>query len=240
MPARPLPAAAALAAAAVAALLAPAPGRAAEPVAAPLPRVLRVTGEGKVLVRPDVAVIHAGVEATGKDLARTVAEAGNRMRRVQAALAEAGVPERDVRTTRHDVEVTRSFETGRQGDITGYSVSDEVRVVVRDLAKLGGILERVVAAGSNALRGLAFEKDDPAPERREALVRALGDARAKAEALARASGVALGEVVQVSELGAGPVVPLARGMVAMRAEAAPVSPGELEISAAVEVTFGIR
>lgn len=212
----------------------------AEPLAGPLPRLVRVSGEGKVLVRPDVAIVHAGAEAAGKDLAKAVADAAGRMRRIQAALAQAGVPERDVRTTRHDVEVTRAYEQGRPGEITGYTVSDEVRVVVRDLSKLGAILERVVAAGANALRGLSFEKDDPAPERREALARAVADARAKAEAVAKASGVTLGEVVEVSESGAGrPIVPLGRAM-AMRAEEAPVSPGELEISAAVEVTWVIR
>lgn len=218
------------------------PAAAAEASAPPSPRLVRVSGEGRVLVRPDVAIVLVGAEATGKDLPKAVADASARMRRIQAALAQAGIAERDVRTTRHDVQVQRDYKDGGAGEITGYAVSDEVRVVVRELAKLGTVLERVVAAGSNALRGLSFERDDPGPERREALARAVADARAKAEVLAKAAGVVLGDVVEIAESGARPIVPLQRGMagMAMRAEAAPVSPGELEITAGVDVAWTIR
>lgn len=208
----------------------------------PLERTLRVTGEGRVRVRPDVAVVLAGVEATGKVLAPTVAEASARMRRMLDALAKAGVAEKDVQTTRHDVQVERPWVDGKPREITGFTVVDEVRITVRDLGKLGQILERVVAAGSNSLRGLTFERDDPAPERREALARAVAAARGKAEAMAEAAGVALGEVVAIDEGGAGPPIPLmkyrAEAMVA--ADGAPVTPGELEIGASVSVTFAIR
>lgn len=225
---------------ALAALLAAAPAAAGEAVREP-PRVVRVLGEGRVRVQPDVAILFVGAEATGKELAKAVADATDRMRRIQAALAAAGVPERDVRTTRHDVQVQRAYREGREGEITGYAVSDEVRVVVRELSRLPAVLERVVAAGSNALRGLSFEKDDPAPEQREALARAVADARAKAEVLAKAAGVALGEVLELAESGPRAIVPQ-RGVsaMAMRAEGAPVSPGELEITAAVDATWAIR
>lgn len=240
MPARSLFAAAVLAAVPVFATV-PVLAAAAEPVRDPSPRVIRVSGEGHVMVRPDVAIVHAGVEATGKDLAPTIADASARMRRVLSALAQAGIPERDVRTTRHDVRVERAFTEGRPAGISGYTVSDEVRVVVRDLAKLSVVLERVVAAGSNTLRALSFEKDDPGPEKREALARAVADARAKADAIAKAGGVALAEAIEIAEAGVPPIVPLQRGAtLAMHAEAAPVSPGQLEIEARVDVTYAVR
>ncbi len=207
-----------------------------------LERTLRVNGEGRVMVRPDVAIVLAGVEATGKTLAPAVADASAKMRRMLDALAKAGVAEKDVQTTRHDVQVERPWVDGKPREITGYTVVDEVRVTVRDLAKLGQILERVVAAGSNSLRGLTFERDDPAPERQQALARAVVAARGKAEAMAKAAGVALGEVVAIDESGAAPPIPLmkyrAEAMVA--SDGAPVTPGELEISASVSVTFAIR
>lgn len=222
--------------------LAPSPGAGSEPLPPGSTRTLHVTGEGRVSVRPDTAVVHAGVEATGKDLARTVADASARMRRVLAALSQAGVPDQDVRTTRHDVSVQRAWKDGRQGEITGYAVSDEVRVTVRELDRLPAVLDRVVAAGSNALRGLSFEKDDPASERREALSRAVADARAKAEALAKASGVELGAILEIAEAGTARPIPLVRraALAASAEGGAPVSPGELEISAGVDVTWAIR
>ncbi|HTN54402.1 MAG TPA: SIMPL domain-containing protein [Anaeromyxobacter sp.] len=212
----------------------PAPG-------APPLRTLRVGGEGLVSVPPDVAVVSAGVESTGRDLAQVTADASAQLKRVLAALEQAGVAARDVQTTRHDVNVERPWKDGKPGPITGYTVSDEVRVTVRDLSRLGTVLERVVAAGSNVLRGLAFERDDTGPQRARALALAYADARAKAEAIAKAAGVVLGEVLSVSEQvqGARPV-PVRMARAALAAEPVPVSPGELQVSGAVEVTFQLR
>ena len=97
-----------------------------------LERTLRVNGEGRVMVRPDVAIVLAGVEATGKTLAPTVADASAKMRRMLDALAKAGVAEKDVQTTRHDVQVERPWVDGKPREITGYTVVDEVRVTVRE------------------------------------------------------------------------------------------------------------
>jgi len=237
-----MPIARLLALAALSALAPPLAAAEQLPQAPPAPRTIRVSGDAHVMVRPDVAVLFTGVEATGKDLARVTKDASAQMRRVLGALAGAGVPEKDVQTTRHDVRVERPWEKGRLGPITGYTVADEVRVTVRDLDKLGAVMERVLAAGSNSLRSLSFERDEPTPERARALAQAFGVARVKAEALAKSAGVTLGEVLSVSEsVQQGPVVPLFRArMVSEESGGAPVSAGELEIAGAVEVTFGIR
>jgi uncharacterized protein YggE len=202
--------------------------------------VLRVGGEGEVSVRPDVAIVQAGVEAEGKDLSAVTAEANAQMRKVLAALGEAGVAERDVLTTRHDIQVNRPWRDGVQGPITGYTVTQEVRVTVREVGKLGGVLDRVVAAGANALRGLALEKENPAAERAAALAAAVGAARVKAEAVAKAAGVQLGEVLSVSESAVAQPLPNVRmAMVREGGGAAPAA-GDVRISAAVEVVFAIR
>ncbi len=208
------------------------------------PRVLRVSGEGTVRVRPDVAILTAGVEATGPDLARVTRDANARMRKVVAALSEAGIAEKDVQTTRHDVSVERPWKNDRPGPITGYTVNDEVRVTVRNLERLGPALDRVTAAGANALRGLTFEKDDPNPERARALAAAYAAARVKADALAKAAGVTLGDILQVGESGSAPIpvfgTRMMRSMEAADAAGAAVSPGELELRAQVDVVYAIR
>jgi len=205
-------------------------------------RTLHASGEGRVSIKPDVARVTTGIQATGKDLARTTTDASARMRRVLDALGQLGIADKDVQTTRHDVQVERPWDNGRPGPITGYTVSDEVRVTVRDLAKLPQVLERVLSAGSNMLQGLTFEKDDPSPAELEALSRAIEAARAKAEVMAKAAGVTLGEPILVEESRGAmpPPVPWERaGMMAAKT-GAPVAPGELEITATAEVTFAIR
>jgi uncharacterized protein YggE len=218
--------------------VAPGTGGADATPTAPSQRTIRVSGEGRTTVRPDVATLSVGIQATGKEVGAITAEASAQMRKLLAALAKEGVPEKDVQTTRHDLAVERSWKDGRQGPITGYTVTYEVRVAVRDLAKLPAILQRVVAAGSNTLHGLSFQKEDPTPERARALAVAVGVARAKAEAIAKAAGVTLGELISVTELGREPV-PLSRVMAA-DAGGAPVSPGEVEIAESVEVAFAVR
>lgn len=215
----------------------------AEPPAAsgPPPRTIHVNGEGRVSVRPDVAVVFAGVTATGKDLGKVTADATAGMRRLLDAVARAGVPAKDVQTTRHDVSVDRPWTDKGPGPVTGYTVVDEVRLTVRDLAKIGPVIDRVLAAGSNTLRSLSFEKEDPTPEQARALAAAVGSARTKAEALARAAGVTLGEVITVSAGGQARPYPMMRSAMAMeKADGAPISPGEVEVAASVDVTFAIR
>lgn len=214
--------------------------QAAPPPRAP-DRTIHVSGEGHVSVRPDVAVVFTGVTSTGKDLARVTADASAAMRRVLDAVAKAGIPAKDVQTTRHDVSVDRAWTDKGPGPVTGYTVVDEARLTVRDLSKVGPVLDRVLAAGSNTLRSLSFEKDDPTPEQARALAAAYASARAKAEALARAAGVTLGEVLTVSAGGQVRPFPMMRSAMAMeKGDGAPVSPGEVEIGASVDVTFAIR
>ncbi len=215
--------------------------QAGAPGAPPRERTLHVSGEGRVSVRPDVAAVFAGVTVTGKDLGKTTAEATAGMRRLLDAVARAGVAAKDVQTTRHDVSVDRPFTDKGPGPVTGYTVVDEVRLTVRDLSRIGPVIDRVLAAGSNTLRSLSFEKEDPTPEQARALAAAFASARAKAEALARAAGVSLGEVVTMSAGGAVRPYPMMRGAMAMeKADGAPISPGEVEVAASVDVTFAIR
>jgi uncharacterized protein YggE len=228
------------AALAAALLLAQAPPP-ATPVPPPAPRAIRVTGEGRASAAPDVARVTIGVDAQDKALARATADATARMKKVVAAIEKAGVASKDVRTSRYAVEVQRTYEKPNPGAIVGYRVSNQVQVTVRDLSRLGAILDQVVAAGSNDVGALSLEKDDPSAERARALEAAMADARAKALVLAKAAGAALGEALQVSEGGRGPTPVFREGLVAARAAAdVPVSPGELEVLATVDVTFALR
>jgi len=206
------------------------------------PRTIHVSGEGRVSVAPDVALFSVGVDALGKTVSAATAEANAKMRAVLDALAKAGVASKDVRTTRYDVSIDRPWKDGKPGPITGYRVSTAAEAKVRDLGRLGAILDQVTSAGSNALGALRMDRDDPSPERLKALAAAYASARAKAEALARAAGVELGEVLAMSE-GSAPV-PRPLPMVMMRAASAdgevPVAEGEQSFGAQVEVTFAIR
>lgn len=206
----------------------------------PQPRTIRVGGEGRASAPPDVATITVGVEAVGKDLARTRADADSRMRQILATVKAAGVAPQDVQTVRYDVEIERPWKDGRPGPITGYHVSNLARLKVRDVAKLGDVLDRIGAAGSNAIQGLSFDKEDAGPEKARALAAAFEDARAKAQALAKAAGVSLGPIQSITESIQGPPRPVMMGMLAERSAGAPVERGEIEVRATVELVLAIE
>ena len=208
------------------------------------PGTITVIGEGRVSVAPDAASFTVGVQATAKTVAAATAEVTTRMKAVLEAVSRAGVAAKDVRTVRYDVSIERPWKDGKPQPITGYTVTNAVDVKVRDLSRLGKILEAVTAAGSNQVDSLRMERLDPKPQQLEALALAYASARDKARALAIAAGAELGDMVSVTESGAQyrPPVPMAGRAMAMAADAAPVpvAEGELEYSARVEAVFGMR
>jgi hypothetical protein len=205
------------------------------------PRTIAVSGEGKVSVAPDSASFTVGVEATAKTVGAATAEVNARMKAVLDAVARAGVAGKDVRTVRYDVSIERPWKDGKQQPIAGYRVSTSADVRVRELPKLGKILDAVTAAGSNQLQSLRMERLDPSPQKLEALALAYAAAREKARAVAVAAGVELGDFLSVSEGGASPR-PMVMPMMArsMAGDSAPVAEGELEYGARVEVVFGVK
>lgn len=210
------------------------------PAIAP-PRTLRVAGEGRAQAVPDVAVATIAVTALDASLTRATRDAGEGARRVLEALAQAGVAKRDLQTARYDVQLERQAPRSTEPPrITGYRVTNAVRARIRDLSRLGSILDRVVGAGANELEGLTFQKEDAAAERTRALDAAVRDARSRAEDIARAAGLRLGPVLEIVEGGRAPgPVPMMGRTMAMSA-AVPVEPGEVEIQARVEVLFALQ
>jgi len=193
-------------------------------------------------VAPDAATFTVGAEAVGKTVSAATAEVNARMKAVLDTVARAGVAAKDVRTSRYDVSVERPWKDGKPGPVTGYKVSTSAEVRVRDLSKLGAILDQVTAAGSNQLGSLRMERLDPRPQQLEALALAYASAREKANAIAIAAGVQLGEFQSVSESGGyRPAPMMARAAMADAAPApVPVAEGELEYGARVEAVFGVR
>jgi hypothetical protein len=207
------------------------------------PRSISVTGEGRVSVAPDSASFTVGVEATAKTVGAATAEVNTKMKAVLDAVAHAGVPAKDVRTVRYDVTIDRPWKDGKQQPIAGYRVSTAADVKVRELPKLGKILDAVTAAGSNQLQSLRMERLDPKPQQLEALALAYAAAREKAKAIAIAAGVELGDFLSVSEGGVSPrpmVMPVMARSMAADSAPAPVAEGELEYGARVEVVFGVK
>jgi uncharacterized protein YggE len=206
----------------------------------PQSRLLTVTGEGEIRAKPDQATLSAGVITEAKTAAAALVANSRAMNGVFDTLKRLGIPERAIRTSELSVQPQYPGDSRTPRHITGYQVSNGVSVTVDDLTKVGPAIDALVSSGSNALGDISFSIGNPKPLLAQARELAVKDALTKAETLARASGVTLGPIVQISEGGVGgPPQPLMR-MAMAPAAATPIAAGEQTVSASVSVSWEIH
>jgi uncharacterized protein YggE len=218
----------------VAALLATAPSIAQTTP----PPTISVSGEAQVSVAPDLAQIDGGV-ATEAKTAREASDANNRaMAAILPALKAAGIAEADIQTQRLSL-YPQSAPSRPNGpmQVTGYRASNRVTVRIRDIAKVAATIDALVAAGANEIGGINFMVSQESKVLDEARVRALEDARRKAEIYAKAANVRLGSPVSIAEEGSGGPVPMRAQFKA--GASAPVAPGEETLRVSVNVAYEI-
>ena len=211
------------------------------PQAQPAPFVgIVVVGEGRVTVAPDYAQIVSGVSTRGKTVKDASDANSKTMAAIIKALSDSGVAQNDVQTSRFSVQpVYVPPAPNTEPKLAGYSVSNQVRAKIRQIDKLGEILDRLIAAGATDVGNIVFLVSDATKALDQAREAAIADARRKAEVYARAAGIRLGQVEWITEAsGFGPV-PL-RGQGASGARAAvPIATGDDTLEVTVTVGFTI-
>jgi len=199
-----------------------------------------VSGTGRVSIQPDTADLRLGVSVARPTVEAARTEAGRTMDAILAAVDTAGVPRSDVRTAMLSVQPRYDYSDGRAPALTGYEIANIVEVTVRDLGALGGVVDGTLGAGVTSLDGLTFRVADPAPAEREARVRAMAEARSRADVLAESAGLTIEGVAEVVE-GSPPRPPIpfpkAERMAMAADVSTPVQAGELEVSVTVTVTY---
>ncbi len=201
-----------------------------------------VTGQGKVTVVPDVAVLSLGVEAQAWTVEEAMDKAAVAMDRVIATLRANGVAERASKTRRFNIYPVRRWIDNGQEILLGYRVTNMVTVKIRDVEATGRIIDAVAKAGGSLTRihGVSFTVDDPSQYYSEARAEAVADAIAKAEQLANLAGVQLGKPFYISESGAYTPIYWDYGVMAFEGGSVPttpISPGETEITLMVQMAF---
>jgi uncharacterized protein len=202
-------------------------------------RSITVSGMGTADGEPNRADFTFGVVTQGRTARGALAANAAEARRVIAALRSAGVQERDIQT--QQVSISPAFnDDGRT--VTGYSARNAVLARLRDLSRAGAAIDAAVEAGANEVYGPTLIQSDRATLERQALQAAMGDARAKAQAIASAGGVSVGRVVTVVEGGqVAPPMPYAAADAARStAESTPIAGGTQEIAASVTVTYAVQ
>jgi len=206
---------------------------------------IHVIGSATIEAAPDIAQVQLGVQTFAETLDEAMAENNRRADGVITALKAGGVAEEDIKTTSFNVYPQRDFrkEDGI-GEIVGYWVNNSVAATLRDLNSVGRLLEGAIEAGANNVNSLVFTLDDFEAVRAEARIKAMENAQERAATLAEAAGMELGKPIRIDEVGYGGGPIYGRGDYAEDASAGigqvPVAPGELVVTAQVDVYFEIH
>ncbi|MEW6144928.1 MAG: SIMPL domain-containing protein [Thermodesulfobacteriota bacterium] len=208
-------------------------------------RTLSVTGNGKADAAPDVAYLTLSVETLAKNASRAVKENAETTDKViQVIKAKLG---KNDKLSTAGYSLAPVYEYNNQtskSEFKGYRASNRIIVEAHNLKEIGTIIDATAEAGLNNIDSLSFETTKRDEFRRQALTQAVNDAKTTAETLAKAAGVKITRILQLSPSFDYPV-PVYRDY-ALAKEAAPaapptpIEPGDISVSASVNIVFEIE
>ena len=213
---------------------------------------MQITGHGEINAAPDTAYVTSGVTSQGTT-AKDALDANTKdMAALIATLKAAGIDAADIQTSGFGVNPNYVYSDNKDANgyqlppkIVGYTVTNGVTVHVRDLTKLGAVLDQAVTVGANTISGITFAVEDPSELYNEARKEAFADAKSKADLYAEAAGTELGSLSLISEQqnAAQPPQPYmfkATAMAADRSAPVPVEVGQLTFSIDVNVNWDLK
>lgn len=207
----------------------------------PEEHTISVTGVGRVFLRPDTADVRLGVVVQRPTATEARAVAATAMTGVVEVIRKAGIADRDIQTAMLSLQPVYDYnKQSTPPPLVGFQVVNSVNVVVRELDKVGDLIDDAIAAGATSVDGVSFRVENPTDAEAQARRAAVEDARAKANALAAAAGVSIVGVSAVSEQTGQPPYPIPyerAAAVAADGGSTPVQPGQSEIMVTVSVIY---
>jgi len=205
-------------------------------------RTFSVSGEGKEIVVPNIAEIRIGVISEGLDLIMLQKENSEKMNRIISFLKEKGIDEKDIQTENYSVTPKYDYSKSPYR-IVGYTISQDLKVKVIDLSKIGEILSQAVNYGANNVYGPNFTVDDKEVYLEKAREKAIKNAKEKAEKIAKKVGFRLGKIISIIESSPFEPIPV---MLKEMGTGGPlisqpqIEPGSQEIKVQVTITYEIK
>ena len=203
--------------------------------------LLSVSAQAEAKRVPDIATLSTGVVTQAADANAAMRANAEQMSKVVAAIKAAGIADRDVQTSGVSLNPQYKYAENQPPTITGYQANNTVSITVRDIAKLGKILDALVATGANQVNGPSFDIDDAKKDAAydEARRAAVEKAQGRAEMYAKTLGMKVRRIVSISE-GGGFAPPRPMPMMAMARKEmmdTPIAPGESTLSVSLDVVF---
>lgn len=199
----------------------------------PIPAIVTsATGEAKLA--PDRATIYVGVQSRGATAAAAARDNNQRQKAVIDAIVALGIARLQVSTENYNVNPETRFDQATQKtSVTGYVVSNVVRVELQRIDQVAPVIDAALAKGANQINSLDFYSSNSDAARRQALADAISAARGDADAMARAAGGSLGALLELSTGDVGPRPVFRVAAAPAMAASAPIEPGEQTIRVSV-------
>jgi uncharacterized protein len=205
-------------------------------------RTITVSATGTAEAEPDQARITSGVSTEAETAREALTGNSKTMTKIIAELKSKGIGSKDIQTSSFNIEPVMDYsKDGQAPKVRGYRVSNQVVVLVRDLDKLGEVLDDVVSAGANQIQGLIFEVSKEDTLKDDARKEAIASALRRAKLLATAAGAEVGDVLQISEetTSSGPITYAPR-LAKAAMSAPPIEAGTSTLEARVTVTWALK
>lgn len=209
------------------------------------PRSISVTGNAQVILAPDIAYISIGVHSEAKSATEAVANNNTQTQAVIDALKGQGVDAKDIQTTNFSVYQQEKYSPSGEDLGTYFMTDNTVYVTMRDISKIGDILDASISAGANTIYGITFDVQDKEAALASGRDQAMADAKAQADELAAAAGATLGAVQSINYYSSAPTPIYYDTKAAVPASvggggSVPVSAGQLTLTVSVSVTYALK
>ena len=215
------------------------------PANAPQIRTINAYGTGEVYIVPDIAYVYVGVRADADEVSAALNTSNIQTGKVANAVKALGVDVKDIQTTNFNVYPMTDY--GPDGTISRkyYVVDNTIYITVRDLSKLGTLLDSVVRSGANTINGISFDVSNKDQALTQARDMAIAQAKSEAEGIAAAAGVKLGDLQNINVSTSGGTIPIydgkgGGGAAPMASSQVPVSAGQLMITASANLTYELK
>lgn len=204
-------------------------------------RTFSISGEGKEIVIPNIAEIRIGVITEGENLKIIQNENSLKINKIIEFLKKEKINENDIKTESYFVTPKYDYKFSPY-KIVGYSINQTLLVKIRDLNKVGEILEKAIENGANNVSGPNFNIDDPFIYLEKAREKAIKDAKDKAIKIAKAAGFKLGKIVNITESPITESYPLRTAALSTTegGQIPQIEPGSKEVKVHVNITFEIK
>lgn len=206
------------------------------PAPASINRTISVTGVGRSAAAPDMAILSLSVVTDAATPREALDKNSTGMTAVIDALKALGYGVTDIQTVGLSLNPSYDYSSATP-KLTGYTATNGLTLKVKDIARLGEILDLTVNAGANRIDGLTFDVVNKDAALSEARVAAIKDARAKAELMATALGAAIGRPISVSESYVTDRPVAMQTMNAAAAPSVPIASGQVGLEAQISVVF---